>query len=210
MPLSLKFSSSEMRMPLVDGHGNFGSLDNGPAAPRYTEARPAKAALLMSCRRGVRLKPRGVPQRSTRAFPSAQPSSGMRDRSYDDIVRREMRNRQFVDALWLRALAESDGNDDAARRIYRGLRVAQLRRQARRRHLKRTAQHGAFALAVAMFGIVALCSALLVVWFVAAALAPSGDAWQHLHVGLFFALLTGVSAYAAYLLWQQWNHVMAE
>ncbi|GAA1489581.1 DNA gyrase/topoisomerase IV subunit A [Brachybacterium sacelli] len=37
-----------MRMPLVDGHGNFGSLDNGPAAPRYTEARLAKAALLMT------------------------------------------------------------------------------------------------------------------------------------------------------------------
>src|SRR5690625_2767037 len=30
-----------MRLPLVDGHGNFGSLDNGPAAARYTEARPA-------------------------------------------------------------------------------------------------------------------------------------------------------------------------
>ncbi len=37
-----------MRLPLVDGHGNFGSLDNGPAAPRYTEARPAPAALLMT------------------------------------------------------------------------------------------------------------------------------------------------------------------
>lgn len=37
-----------MRLPLVDGHGNFGSLDNGPAAPRYTEARLAKAALLMT------------------------------------------------------------------------------------------------------------------------------------------------------------------
>ena len=37
-----------MRLPLVDGHGNFGSLDNGPAAARYTEARPAKAALLMT------------------------------------------------------------------------------------------------------------------------------------------------------------------
>ncbi|MDO5661887.1 MAG: DNA gyrase subunit A, partial [Brachybacterium sp.] len=24
-----------MRLPLVDGHGNFGSLDNGPAAARY-------------------------------------------------------------------------------------------------------------------------------------------------------------------------------
>ena len=30
-----------MRLPLVDGHGNFGSLDDGPAASRYTEARMA-------------------------------------------------------------------------------------------------------------------------------------------------------------------------
>ncbi|MCD5314180.1 DNA gyrase/topoisomerase IV subunit A [Kineosporia babensis] len=30
-----------MRAPLIDGHGNFGSLDEGPAAARYTEARPA-------------------------------------------------------------------------------------------------------------------------------------------------------------------------
>ncbi|GAA1773749.1 DNA topoisomerase IV subunit A [Nostocoides vanveenii] len=36
-----------MRLPLVDGHGNFGSLDAGPAASRYTEARLAPAALLM-------------------------------------------------------------------------------------------------------------------------------------------------------------------
>ena len=36
-----------MRLPLVDGHGNFGSLDDGPAAARYTEARMAQAALLM-------------------------------------------------------------------------------------------------------------------------------------------------------------------
>ena len=36
-----------LRVPLVDGHGNFGSLDDGPAAPRYTEARMAAAALLM-------------------------------------------------------------------------------------------------------------------------------------------------------------------
>src|SRR5207244_4599837 len=28
-----------MRLPLVDGHGNFGSLDDAPAAMRYTEAR---------------------------------------------------------------------------------------------------------------------------------------------------------------------------
>ena len=37
-----------MRLPLVDGHGNFGSLDDGPAASRYTEARMAPAALLMT------------------------------------------------------------------------------------------------------------------------------------------------------------------
>jgi DNA gyrase subunit A len=37
-----------MRLPLVDGHGNFGSLDAGPAAYRYTEARLAPAALLMT------------------------------------------------------------------------------------------------------------------------------------------------------------------
>ncbi|GAB3566080.1 DNA gyrase/topoisomerase IV subunit A [Spelaeicoccus albus] len=36
-----------MRQPLVDGHGNFGSLDDGPAAPRYTEARLTKAAMAM-------------------------------------------------------------------------------------------------------------------------------------------------------------------
>ncbi|MCL6423457.1 DNA topoisomerase IV subunit A [Brachybacterium sp. JHP9] len=36
-----------MRVPLVDGHGNFGSLDNGPAAARYTEARLARSAQLM-------------------------------------------------------------------------------------------------------------------------------------------------------------------
>src|SRR5699024_4254293 len=37
-----------LRLPLVDGHGNFGSLDAGPAAPRYTEARLAAAALVMT------------------------------------------------------------------------------------------------------------------------------------------------------------------
>ncbi|WP_322409175.1 DNA topoisomerase IV subunit A [Microbacterium invictum] len=37
-----------LRVPLVDGHGNFGSLDDGPAAPRYTEARLAPPALAMT------------------------------------------------------------------------------------------------------------------------------------------------------------------
>lgn len=37
-----------MRLPLVDGHGNFGSLDAGPAASRYTEARLGPAALGMN------------------------------------------------------------------------------------------------------------------------------------------------------------------
>ncbi|TDC14175.1 DNA gyrase/topoisomerase IV subunit A [Actinomadura bangladeshensis] len=38
-----------MRMPLVDGHGNFGSLggDDMPAAMRYTEARMSREAMLM-------------------------------------------------------------------------------------------------------------------------------------------------------------------
>ncbi|MEO7374087.1 MAG: DNA topoisomerase IV subunit A [Terrimesophilobacter sp.] len=37
-----------LRVPLVDGHGNFGSLDDGAAAPRYTEARLTPAALAMT------------------------------------------------------------------------------------------------------------------------------------------------------------------
>lgn len=37
-----------LRVPLIDGHGNFGSLDDGPAAPRYTEARLASPALAMT------------------------------------------------------------------------------------------------------------------------------------------------------------------
>lgn len=37
-----------LRVPLIDGHGNFGSLDDGPAAARYTETRLAPAALLMN------------------------------------------------------------------------------------------------------------------------------------------------------------------
>jgi DNA gyrase subunit A len=37
-----------LRLPLVDGHGNFGSPDDGPAAMRYTEARLAASALLMT------------------------------------------------------------------------------------------------------------------------------------------------------------------
>ncbi|GAA1161533.1 DNA gyrase/topoisomerase IV subunit A [Nesterenkonia sandarakina] len=40
--------SFALRLPLVDGHGNFGSLDDGPAAPRYTEARMTAAALSMT------------------------------------------------------------------------------------------------------------------------------------------------------------------
>ena len=37
-----------LRLPMVDGHGNFGSLDDGPAAMRYTEARLAAPALDMT------------------------------------------------------------------------------------------------------------------------------------------------------------------
>jgi DNA gyrase subunit A len=37
-----------MRLPMVDGHGNFGSPDAGPAAMRYTECRMAPAAMPMT------------------------------------------------------------------------------------------------------------------------------------------------------------------
>lgn len=40
--------SFSLRLPLVDGHGNFGSLDDGPAAPRYTEARLAASSMAMT------------------------------------------------------------------------------------------------------------------------------------------------------------------
>ncbi|MFG6445618.1 DNA topoisomerase (ATP-hydrolyzing) subunit A [Microbacterium sp. P07] len=40
--------SFTLRVPLVDGHGNFGSLDDGPAASRYTEARLAPPALALT------------------------------------------------------------------------------------------------------------------------------------------------------------------
>jgi DNA gyrase subunit A len=40
--------SWSMRVPLVDGHGNFGSQDDGPAAYRYTEARLAEPAMLLT------------------------------------------------------------------------------------------------------------------------------------------------------------------
>ncbi len=36
-----------MRLPLIDGHGNFGSLDDSPAAMRYTECRLGPAAMEM-------------------------------------------------------------------------------------------------------------------------------------------------------------------
>ncbi len=40
--------SFAMRVPTVDGHGNFGSLDDSPAAMRYTECRMASAAVAMT------------------------------------------------------------------------------------------------------------------------------------------------------------------
>ncbi|MFV2085637.1 DNA gyrase/topoisomerase IV subunit A [Micromonospora sp. LOL_021] len=36
-----------LNVPLVDGHGNFGSPDDGPAASRYTEARMSRPAMLL-------------------------------------------------------------------------------------------------------------------------------------------------------------------
>ncbi|SFC01107.1 DNA gyrase subunit A [Nocardioides terrae] len=40
--------SWSMRLPMVDGHGNFGSPDDSAAAMRYTEARMAPAAVAMT------------------------------------------------------------------------------------------------------------------------------------------------------------------
>ncbi|MFZ1412189.1 MAG: DNA topoisomerase IV subunit A [Micropruina sp.] len=40
--------SWSQRLPMIDGHGNFGSLDAGPAAMRYTECRMASAARAMT------------------------------------------------------------------------------------------------------------------------------------------------------------------
>jgi len=37
-----------LRVRLIDGHGNFGNLDDGPAAMRYTECRLASAATLLT------------------------------------------------------------------------------------------------------------------------------------------------------------------
>ena len=37
-----------LRLPFIDGHGNFGSPDDSPAAMRYTECRMAPAALAMT------------------------------------------------------------------------------------------------------------------------------------------------------------------
>lgn len=37
-----------LSLPFLDGHGNFGSVDDGPAAMRYTECRLAPAALAMT------------------------------------------------------------------------------------------------------------------------------------------------------------------
>jgi DNA gyrase subunit A len=40
--------SWSMRLPMVDGHGNFGSPDDSPAAMRYTECRMSPAAVAMT------------------------------------------------------------------------------------------------------------------------------------------------------------------
>src|SRR5919112_6635116 len=36
-----------LNTPLIDGHGNFGSPDDGPAAERYTESRMSREAMLL-------------------------------------------------------------------------------------------------------------------------------------------------------------------
>ena len=77
-----------LRLPLIDGHGNFGSLDDGPAAARYTEARMASAALLMvgGPRRGHRrlraqLRRHAAPARACCPPPTPTSSSTARPAS---------------------------------------------------------------------------------------------------------------------------------
>src|ERR1044072_7289506 len=36
-----------LNAPLIDGHGNFGSPDDGPAAERYTGSRVSREAMLL-------------------------------------------------------------------------------------------------------------------------------------------------------------------
>jgi DNA gyrase subunit A len=40
--------SFSLRLTLIDGHGNFGSLDDGPAAARYTEVRLTHASIALN------------------------------------------------------------------------------------------------------------------------------------------------------------------
>ena len=55
-----------LRLPLIDGHGNFGSLDDGPAAARYTEARLAEAPCSWS-RDSTRTPSTSCPTTTTRS-----------------------------------------------------------------------------------------------------------------------------------------------
>ena len=71
-------SRSRCGVPLVDPHGNFGSLDDPPAAPRYTECRLAEAAVDAAgrARRGHRRVPphlrRGGPRAGLPPGPAAR------------------------------------------------------------------------------------------------------------------------------------------
>ena len=69
--------TSSMRYPLVDGHGNFGSVDGDPAAYRYTEgAWPAWRRRCAGHRQGHRglgsqlTRPAGSPRAALPASPT--------------------------------------------------------------------------------------------------------------------------------------------
>ena len=66
-----------LRHPLVDGHGNFGSPDFGPAASRYTEARlsAARDADARRHQRGHRRLQRQLLRRRRGAARSCRPAS---------------------------------------------------------------------------------------------------------------------------------------
>src|SRR3984885_3667057 len=45
--LARRAQDCSLNAPLIDGHGNFGSPDDGPAAERYTESRLSNEAMLL-------------------------------------------------------------------------------------------------------------------------------------------------------------------
>src|SRR6266550_4159138 len=78
-----------MRVPLIDGHGNFGSLDDGPAAYRYTECRLDRAALLLNGASGIAvgMATNTPPHNLVEVIGAARHLLAHPDASLDDLMR---------------------------------------------------------------------------------------------------------------------------